>query len=60
MPFEITLSVKVDLATVEEAEALAQKLAAGLSEKVGPSEYHSVWRVSAAEMKPPRATGRKK
>lgn len=49
--YEVVLSVKLKAASVDAARAQGEKLAKGLSEKLGPAECQCVWRIRAEEVR---------
>ena len=50
-PFEVILSVKLRAEDVESAKQQADKLAAGLSSKLGPSVCQCVWSIREDEFR---------
>jgi hypothetical protein len=49
--YEVVLSVKLKAANAEAARMQGEKLAQGLSAKLGPAECQCVWRIRAEEVR---------
>lgn len=49
--YEVILSVKMKAASAEAARQQGDKLAKGLSEKLGPTELQCVWKIRDEEIK---------